>query len=140
MSDPRGWTGDKDNFPEPLIWAATSTGDPVPPPMPPPPPPPPPTPEPPVVTFINPTEGSVISSKTFIHVEATDADGILAVQVFIDGKKFKQPDSTEAYSWLWQTKSKKDGQHTISAIACDIKGNCTTESVTFTVSNPKGNK
>jgi len=138
MSDPRGWTGDKDAFPEPLIWAATSVGDPVPPdPDPDPPPPDPPTPDPLVVEIITPQDGNVVTNRIFIIVEASSPNGVDSVGLVLDGKKLKGTDTTAPYEWTLQTKSKGNGEHTLIATACDANG-CVTDTVTFTTANSKG--
>lgn len=65
---------------------------------------------------------------------AVDNVGVQRVEFYIDGK-LKATITALPYNYSWQSKSAKNGSHTILVIAYDNAGNSAQTSITITVHN-----
>ncbi|MEM3705867.1 MAG: Ig-like domain-containing protein, partial [Candidatus Bathyarchaeia archaeon] len=91
---------------------------------------------PPMLKIIQPQSGSTVSKIIDIKAEATDESGISKVEFYIDDR-LVATDNTEPYTYRWNTRSVKDGWHTITAKAYDNAGNTAQTSINVYVSNKK---
>lgn len=98
----------------------------------------PPPDTPPTVMILNPVDGQTITDKVIIIVAAEDENGIAYVQLKLDGKNIKGALDEAPYILSWQSKSKKDGDYTLEAEACDNAGICASDTISITISNGKG--
>jgi subtilisin len=96
----------------------------------------------PTAAISSPRDGSVVSGRATIQVDATDdldAPGDLIVDVSIDAGTWQRAaysPSSGYYELSWDTTSVANGSHTIDARATDSSGNTTDGSrITVTVSN-----
>jgi subtilisin family serine protease len=89
---------------------------------------------PPSVSIVQPLNGSTVS-KT-IDVAASDESGISRVEFYIDGK-LAATVSGEPYVYRWNTRSVKNGWHTLTVKAYDKNGNTADASIKVYVSNRK---
>jgi hypothetical protein len=89
---------------------------------------------PPTVSITSPAAGSTVKGVVTISATASDNLGVQRVEFYIDGK-LKATDTAPPYSYNWQSKSVKDGVHTILVIAYDNAGNNAQSSITITVLN-----
>ncbi|MEM1550757.1 MAG: S8 family serine peptidase [Candidatus Bathyarchaeia archaeon] len=78
--------------------------------------------KPPTVSITSPLNGSFVSGFVDIVVSAHDGSGVSRVEFYINGKLVAR-DTTEPYSYRWNTKSVRNGWHTITTKAYDIYGN-----------------
>ncbi len=85
--------------------------------------------QPPVVTITSPADGSVVSKKVTISIQATDNVKVTGIQCFIDGV-IKASTTASTLSFSWNTSNYASGPHTIKAVAVDAAGNEGTKSVT----------
>ena len=90
----------------------------------------------PTVTVDSPSNGTQVSGAVKIQVSATDYSGIGKVEFYVDGV-LKNIDITVPYAFSWNTKSVKDGWHTISVRAYDSSGNSAEATVRVYVRNRK---
>lgn len=88
---------------------------------------------PPVVSIANPANGSVITQPISIEASASDASGIGRVEIYLDGQLLVSRTSPP-YSFSWDTAASSDGQHQIKAIAYDMAGRHSSQSVEVTLS------
>ncbi|MBS7621955.1 hypothetical protein KEJ32_07585, partial [Candidatus Bathyarchaeota archaeon] len=91
---------------------------------------------PPTLNILQPTGGSTVSKIIEITAEATDESGISKVEFYINNK-LAATDNTEPYTYRWNTRSVKDGWHTITVKAYDNAGNTAQASIKIQVSNRK---
>ncbi len=90
---------------------------------------------PPTTSITTPASGSTISNQITISATASDDKGVSLVEFLVDGTSVGS-DNTSPYSYLWNSTSKANGSHTISARATDTIGQTTTSaSVSITVNN-----
>ncbi|MEM2922706.1 MAG: Ig-like domain-containing protein, partial [Candidatus Bathyarchaeia archaeon] len=92
---------------------------------------------PPRVRITQPLDGSKVSRTTDVVVSAWDESGISRVEIRIDGKLVAK-DSGEPYVYRWNTRSVKDGWHTVTAEAYDNNGNVAEARIEVYVSNRNG--
>lgn len=85
---------------------------------------------PPTVTITNPANGATLSGTVHITVSATDASGIKAYEIYIDGTLV-----ATSNSYYWDTTTYAYGAHTILAKAQDNAGNWGEDSISVTVDN-----
>lgn len=89
---------------------------------------------PPNIAILSPAASATVKGSVAISVSASDASGIQRVEFYIDGK-LKATIYTPPYSYTWNTRSVKDGTHTILVKAYDNMGNLGQASITVTVHN-----
>ena len=91
---------------------------------------------PPVITLSAPNNGAELSGIVTVAADATDDQGIAAVQFLLDGADLGARDTTAPYAVSWETAAAADGTHTLSAVAYDTAGNATaSEARTVSVAN-----
>jgi subtilisin family serine protease len=91
---------------------------------------------PPTINIIQPINGSTVSKIINITVSAYGESGISKVEFYINDKLLAT-DTTEPYTYRWNTRSVKDGWQTITAKAYDSLGNMAQTSIKVYVSNKK---
>ena len=91
------------------------------------------TDDPPSVSIISPQNNSTIGGQVTIQVSATDDRGIQKVEFYIDNER-KSTDLGSPYSWVWDTTSYSEGQHTIKVIAYDTANNAAYDEIVVNVS------
>lgn len=90
-----------------------------------------PTPRPtdttfPTVSITYPLNGSTVTRRSSVEIQATASDniGVQRVEFYISGKK-KCTDSLAPYTCLWSVPNKPNGKYNITARAYDTAGNIT---------------
>jgi subtilisin family serine protease len=91
---------------------------------------------PPSVSIVQPLNGSTVSKTIDVVASASDESGISRVEFYIDGK-LAATVSCEPYVYRWNTRSVKDGWHTLTVKAYDKNGNTADASIKVYVSNRK---
>ncbi|MEM2696000.1 MAG: Ig-like domain-containing protein, partial [Thermoproteota archaeon] len=92
--------------------------------------------KPPAVSIVKPLDGSTISRTIDVVASAWDESGVSRVEFYVDGK-LAATVSAEPYVYRWNTRSVRDGWHTITAKAYDKYGNAAEATVKVYVSNRK---
>jgi len=92
--------------------------------------------KPPTLSIISPQNGSTISGTIYIQASAWDESGISKIEFYINGK-LVATDGEYPYAYRWNTRSVKDGWHTITVKAYDVAGNSAEASIRVYVSNRK---
>jgi hypothetical protein len=91
---------------------------------------------PPVVVWVSPAPGSVLSRTVSLRAEARDSGGVAGVQFLVDGTKLGAEDLQAPYAVSWNTLAAANGTHTLTAMARDRTGNTrTTAKVLVRVQN-----
>ncbi len=91
---------------------------------------------PPVVSITSPTAGTR-NKMVHVLVNATDAGGVVGVQLKVDGVNFELEDMVAPYDISWDTTLFTNGAHTLTATARDAAGNIgTSMGVAITLNNP----
>jgi len=81
---------------------------------------------PPIIIITSPQDGSNVSGIVTISCEAMDNEGIEKVELWVDGIFTNESDSTEPYSFEWDTTPDESGSsHVFTLKAFDINGNVT---------------
>lgn len=81
---------------------------------------------PPTIIITSPQEGSIVSGIVTISCEALDNEGIDKVELWVDGLFTNVSDSTDPYSFEWDTTPYESGSsHIITVKAFDTNGNVT---------------
>ena len=85
---------------------------------------------PPVVTILNPGNGSMVSGMVAVGVSASDTAGNSALQqtLYIDGKLVASGIGG-SLSYNWNTRKASAGTHTLQAVAQDAAGNTRSTSI-----------
>jgi len=97
---------------------------------------PPPDTTPPHLALTSPTAGATLTGPVNVVAQATDANGIARVDLYVDDHLHATA-STPPYTFLWQTTAAANGGHTLSLWAEDGAGNAaSTTPITVTVDNP----
>ncbi|MEM2152394.1 MAG: S8 family serine peptidase [Candidatus Bathyarchaeia archaeon] len=91
---------------------------------------------PPIVSIVKPLDGSTVSRTIDVVASAWDESGVSRVEFYVDGK-LAATVSAEPYVYRWNTRSVKDGWHTITAKAYDKYGNAAEATIKVYVSNRK---
>jgi len=91
---------------------------------------------PPSVSIVQPLNGSTVSKTINVVASASDESGISKVEFYIDGK-LAATVSGEPYVYRWNTRSVKNGWHTLTVKAYDKNGNTADASIKVYVSNRK---
>ena len=91
---------------------------------------------PPTVEITYPADGSTVSGKITVKVNATDDKAVSRVELYKDNKLFATKISSP-YDFIWDTTTDPNGAHTLKAKAYDTSNN-TAESnpITVNVNNP----
>ncbi|MEM3478744.1 MAG: S8 family serine peptidase [Candidatus Bathyarchaeia archaeon] len=92
--------------------------------------------KPPAVSIVKPLDGSTASRTIDVVASAWDESGVSRVEFYVDGK-LAATVSAEPYVYRWNTRSVKDGWHTITAKAYDKYGNAAEATIKVYVSNRK---
>ncbi len=90
---------------------------------------------PPSVAITSPTNGATLSGTITVTGTASDAVGVSAVQLQIDGGTFSSASGTANWTFGLDTASLSNAAHTITARATNTTGLTATTTVTFNVSN-----
>jgi hypothetical protein len=88
----------------------------------------------PEITITNPSDGSTVSGGITVQVSASDDNGIVKVDFFIDDV-FKKTDTVSPYDYDWDTTTVNNGDHTVRAVVCDTIDQTESDKVTATVNN-----
>src|SRR5204863_6767071 len=80
----------------------------------------------PTVSITAPTAGATVSGTITITATATDASGIAGVQFIVDGANLGAEDTSSPFSVQWDTTSRTNGTHSLTASARDNSGNSAT--------------
>lgn len=76
----------------------------------------------PAVTITAPTDGATVSGTVTFSADATDAVGVVKVELLVDGRLL-DTDTTAPYAATWDTAAAANGTHTLLARAYDSAGN-----------------
>ncbi|HLF06894.1 MAG TPA: Ig-like domain-containing protein, partial [Thermoplasmata archaeon] len=91
---------------------------------------------PPTVTIVRPAGGSILNGTVVVEADARDDTGVAKVEFLLDGALLGE-DATAPYSVQWDTRTARDGDHTLLARAHDAaKNNGTSPAVGVRVDNP----
>ncbi len=89
---------------------------------------------PPVVTIIEPADGSTVSGRVRIRVAASDDVGVTELSVYIDGGLLCSGVDTGTLNCNWNTRKVDAGSHTIRTLAKDASGKSAETSITVSTS------
>lgn len=93
---------------------------------------------PPAVSITSPVAGATVEGVVIVTADATDAVGVSAVELWIDGS-LHGSDSAAPYEWSWDTRAMSNGTHVLEARAKDAAGNVgVSAGVSVNVSNVTG--
>jgi len=92
---------------------------------------------PPTVSMSAPLNGATVSGAAVtVSANASDANGVVGVQFFLDGAPLGAEDLASPYSMAWNTIGVSNGVHTLRAVARDGAGNnATSATISITVNN-----
>ncbi len=90
----------------------------------------------PAVDLVNPGPGETVSGIAPVAVDATDAVGVTAVRLTVDGKQIGSVLDAPPFHVLWDTRKLKDGPHVLTARATSATGRSTVARETVDVFNP----
>jgi hypothetical protein len=90
----------------------------------------------PAVHLVNPGPNNTVSGIAPVAVQATDAVGVTAVRLFVDGKPLGSVLHAPPFHVFWDTRKLTDGPHVLAARATSATGLSTRVQETVTVSNP----
>ena len=90
----------------------------------------------PAVHLVNPGPGETVSGIAPVAVNATDAVGVTAVRLSVDGKPLGSALRMPPFDAVWDTRKLKDGPHVLTARATSATGLSTATHETVDVSNP----
>ena len=85
----------------------------------------------PVVSILNPSDGSRVSGLVTVKVNASDNVSVSNLKLYIDGKLVSSG-NTSSLSYKWNTKKVFAGAHTINSQATDPSNNIGSQSVSVT--------
>ena len=89
----------------------------------------------PLVALESPAAGASVSGVVNISATASDNIGVTGVQFQLDGANLGSEDTTNSYSFSWDSKTASNGLHVLGAVARDAAGNTSTTALTVTVNN-----
>ena len=81
-------------------------------------------------------DGSRVADLVTIAVNATDDEGVTAVELFVNGQRLGT-DTTAPYQFSWDTTAHPNGNVTLEARAQDAAGNLASAIITVLVDNPE---
>jgi peptidoglycan/xylan/chitin deacetylase (PgdA/CDA1 family) len=90
----------------------------------------------PAVAIASPTNGATVAGTVTVSADASDTGGagVASVSFYLDGTTLLSTQKGPKYTFQWNTRSVKKGQHTLTAVAKDNAGNtATSATVTVTV-------
>jgi len=98
---------------------------------------------PPETTITSPSSGSTVNEAVNVTCMSTDNEEVSKVELWVDGVNTGLTDDTEPYSFIWNTTTYKDGDHTLIVRGYDTSDNegdspPITLKVDNTISVPKG--
>ncbi|MDD2660306.1 MAG: Ig-like domain-containing protein [Methylococcales bacterium] len=85
----------------------------------------------PVVSILNPANGSRVSGMVAVKVSASDNVSVSSLKLYIDGKLVSSS-SASSLNYNWNTRKVSAGTHTISSQAADPSNNIGSQSVSVT--------
>ncbi len=88
----------------------------------------------PSVSVTAPSNGATVSGIVSVTASASDNVGVARVEIYVDGT-LEMTDTTNPYSYSWDTTNDVNGSHTVMALSYDAAGNSASNSVTVTVNN-----
>jgi len=89
---------------------------------------------PPTVNLLTPTASQNVSGPVDLTATAADASGIASVKFLVDGQVVGE-DTTDPYSFSWNSAALANGTHTVAAQATDKSGLTATSSPVAIVTN-----
>lgn len=89
---------------------------------------------PPSVSITQPTDGAIVAGPVNIQASASDDFEVVKVDFYVDNS-YIGTDSSEPYSWPWDSTSVGDGSHSITATAIDNASQPSSDTVSITVDN-----
>ncbi len=90
----------------------------------------------PAAQIVNPGHGETVSGLAPVAVDASDAVGVTAIRVTVDGKPVGSVLHSAPFHLTWDTRKLADGPHVLAARATSATGFSTTVHETVNVSNP----
>jgi Tol biopolymer transport system component len=78
---------------------------------------------PPEVTITSPSNGSTVNEVVNVTCMSTDNKDVSKVELWVDGVNTGLTDDTEPYSFIWNTTTYKDGDHTLIVRGYDTSDN-----------------
>lgn len=95
---------------------------------------------PPTVSIVSPTNNQAVTGTVTINATASDPSGIKEVKFLVDGQVVNT-DTSDPYSFAWNSSTVANGSHKLTAQATDNANNTgTSAEVTVTVSGGTGTK
>jgi len=85
-----------------------------------------------VVSIVSPTSGTNVKGTLTISIVATDESGIKYVELYIN-KVLKKTITNQPFEYGWNTKGVKSGSYQITAIAYDMYGNFSMDTINVIV-------
>jgi Concanavalin A-like lectin/glucanases superfamily/Galactose oxidase-like, Early set domain/Bacterial Ig domain/Carboxypeptidase regulatory-like domain/Kelch motif len=89
----------------------------------------------PTVTMTAPAEMATVTGSILVQATASDDIAVAGVQFQIDGQPIGAERTSAPYSVTWDSATKSNGLHVLTAIARDAAGNTSPASVNIVVSN-----
>ncbi|MBI4425945.1 MAG: hypothetical protein HY554_19600, partial [Elusimicrobia bacterium] len=90
----------------------------------------------PAVALTAPADGALVRGTVAVGASATDDEGVVGVQLWLDGRELGGEDREPPYGRGWDTTRSPDGRRTLKAVARDAAGHQTISAlVTVTVDN-----
>jgi Bacterial Ig domain len=91
---------------------------------------------PPTTSVTAPANGATVSGTTNITATASDAVGVVKIEVYVDGALKGSNTGATSFTYAWSTTTATNGAHTITSKAYDAANNVgTSATVNVTVSN-----
>ncbi|WP_198342161.1 CBM96 family carbohydrate-binding protein [Nitrosococcus watsonii] len=91
----------------------------------------------PTVALTKPVGNSPVASTITMEATASDNLAVVGVQFKLNNVNLGHEDTTNTYSYSWDTTTVANGTHTLTAVARDAAGNtATSDPVVVTVNNP----
>jgi len=88
----------------------------------------------PIVAITNPLEGDTVFGTVLITADASDDEGIVSVDFYID-EVFLVQDTTSPYEASWDSTIADEGAHIITATATDTASQTNSDEINVTVDN-----
>ncbi|MBI4056524.1 MAG: right-handed parallel beta-helix repeat-containing protein, partial [Elusimicrobia bacterium] len=92
---------------------------------------------PPSVAILSPTQGAPVSGIVTVNVSASDAEGLLKVELYRDSLLLSSK-TAGPFTFSWNTRQTSNGTHSLTARAYDFSQNISTHTITVTISNSGG--
>ncbi len=88
----------------------------------------------PTATITSPSDGATVSGTIIITADATDDNGVVNVDFYIDGT-FLSSDTVSPYEASWNTETAAEGSHVIKAVVTDTASQTKSDQVNVVVDN-----